>query len=530
VTDSQTYDTLPTPAVRRRRRGRPSIVWVVPILAALAAAFIIVRSYILTGPRVEVSFENAEGLEAGKSEVRYKNVPIGRVSKLALSSDLGHIIATIELDRSAEKLATRGTQFWIERPRIGIGGVSGLSTLVSGPYISVSTAGSDVKTETFVGLERAPGVTSDARGKTFRLTASDAGSLAVRSPVYLHRVAVGWVSAIDLAPDGKRIDLEVFVEHPYENTVTTTTVFWNAGGLDVSLDATGLRLDTQSLATVIAGGIAFDVRDPELPAAPADILATFTLFDDRDKAMATPDGLAVRTAMRFHGESMRGVSVGAPLDLEGVPLGKVDKIELGYDPTAKAMFTDIRATVYPERLGAAYAGLLAEKPGASPQDVLDRLVERGLRAQIRSGNLITGQGYIALAWIPAPKGDPGKLPPAIAGVWIVPTEPGGVDRLQRRADEIAVKVDGVLGRVDGLFGRVDGVLGQVDGMLGRVDREVLPEAVGAAKSVRELVAPDSALVSSARSAIQQVERAAYALRSFADYLERHPEAIVRGRE
>ncbi|MCX5742028.1 MAG: MlaD family protein, partial [Proteobacteria bacterium] len=380
--DAKTYESLPTPAVRQRGRARTSIVWVVPVLAVIACAIIVVRTYVLVGPAIHVSFEGAEGLEAGKTEVRYKNIPVGKVTKLELSRDLRRVVATIELDRAAGDLMARDTQFWVERPRVSVGGVSGLGTLLSGAYIGVGVGAEDVRVGEFVGLEQPPGVTRDQRGRAFKLTAPETGSLSLKSPVYLHHVAVGWVSAMELAADGSHVTGEVFIQHPYEDTVTTETVFWNASGLDVTLDASGLRLDTQSLATMVSGGLAYDTREggSAVP-PPAKPLAAFVLYADRGHAMKRLDRLAIAATMRFT-DSMRGVSVGTGLDVAGVTVGVIDAIDPGYDPTTHALYTDVRATVYPERLGQAYVAMVAAAPTSEPLTVLRGLVAQGWRAQI----------------------------------------------------------------------------------------------------------------------------------------------------
>lgn len=531
---------LPKPRLRPRRRGRPAAIWIVPIVAIAAAVALGVRTYLNAGPTIEVTFENADGLEAGKTEVRYKSVHVGKVEKLELSDDRKRVVATVKLTRNAARLAVTGAKFWVERPRIGASGVSGLGTLLSGAYIGVDVGPSTESADEFVGLEKPPGVTTDMHGSRFRLRARDAGSLAVHAPIYLRRVNVGQVSDLHLAADARSVEAEVFIEAPYDRNVTDNTVFWNASGIDLALDASGLRVDTQSLATVIAGGIAFDFRDPSAPSKPARENTAFELYDDRASAMTPPDGVRLIAHLRFH-EPMRGVGTGTALDFGGVQLGRVDAVRPGYDPDTREFFADVTASVYPERLGAAYTGLIAEgaRTGKSGPQMLQALVGRGLRGQIRSGNLLTGQAYIALAWFPRA---PRVAIVENSAVWVIPTEHGGVDSMQEQLQGILRKIDRI--PFEAIGEDVHGATRAATALLGHLDRDVVPDAAKmfaqaqlAMAALRDgltalrdnVAAPDSPIQQSTRATLEQLERAAYSLRSLSDYIEHHPESLLRGR-
>jgi len=535
------YEELPVPVHHQRRRGWPSAVWLVPILAVAAAGSLAVRAYLRAGPTIEITFDSAEGLEVGKSDVRYKNVPVGKITSVELSDDQRAILVKVELDRGAASLAAKDSRFWVERPRIGVGGVSGFGTLLSGAYIGVDRGSSKDKADQFTGLERPPGVTHDQVGRRFKITATDAGSLGVQSPVYLRRQQVGLISALELSPDGKLIDIEVFINSPYDRDVTDTAVFWNTSGLDVSLDASGLHVDTQSLATVVAGGIAFGFRDGDPPGHPAAEGAKFTLFDDRAHALARPDPTQLPLAMRFH-QPLRGVAPGTLIDFEGVRIGQVDALNLGYDANTHRFFSDVDATVYPERLGAAYSSMIEEgrQLGKSGPQMLQELVSRGLRAQLRAGNLLTGQFFIALRWLP---GERSKVTVEERdGVWVVPTERSGMDQLQDQVQSIVAKIDKI--PFDAIGGDTRDAVRAAASLLGHLDRDVVPTAqqlvdqAGAAmaalrdslSSLRDNVAaPDSAIQQTTRATLEQLENAARSLRGLADYLQHHPESILRGR-
>jgi paraquat-inducible protein B len=532
-------DELPAPNVHHHKRGRPSAIWIVPIIAVLAGAALAVRTYLRAGPTIHIAFESAEGLEVGKSDVRYKNVPVGKITDIDISDDLQEIIATVELTRGASNLAVSDTKFWVERPRIGIGGVSGLGTLLSGAYIGVDVGISTDHADHFTGLEKPPGVTHDQRGKKFHLIAHDAGSLAVRSPVYLRREQIGSISEIALAADGKSVEIEIFIDAPYDRDVTEQALFWNASGMDVTLDTSGLHVDTQSLTTVIAGGIAFGFRDPEHPGKPAADDAKFVLFDDRAHAMALPDTEKLPLAMRFD-QPLRGLGVGTSVDFDGIVIGNIDDIRLGY--AAGSFYSDVTATVYPVRLGAAYEALTAEgkRAGKTGPQMLQELVAHGLRAQLRSGNLLTGSFFIALGIEP----NQPKLTVAMRdGTWIVPTERGGTDQIQDQVASIVRKIDRI--PFDAIGNDVHDATHAASTLMGHIDRDVIPDTqklVGQAEiamqALREgltairdnVAAPDSPIQQSARTTLDELERAAFSLRGLAEYLKHHPETILRGRD
>lgn len=525
-------DELPQPAVHRRRLGL-SLIWLVPAVAALVALSLVIHAWASAGPTITISFQTAEGLEANKTQVKYKNVVIGKVTTIKLSPDRKRVLVSVDLDKDAESFATAGTRFWVVRPRVGLGGVSGVDTLLSGAFIGADVGNSSTEQREFKGLETPPPVTHGAPGKRFSLHAGDLGSLDIGSPVYYRRIQVGRVVGYQLDPDGKGVSLEIFVDRPNDRFVTRSTRFWNASGVDVSLDADGLRLNTQSLATVLAGGVAF--QDPPGPhdASPADENTRFQLFGDLATAMAPLDGAPSYIRMRFD-QSMRGLKVGAPVEFLGINIGKVVSLDLDYDARTERFPAIVGAVIYPQRLGRAYDKLLAQARGDQAQlaRILGSLVDHGLRAQTRTGNLLTGQLYIALDFIPhAAKAsfDPTARPMEI------PTAPGSLDKLQEQMADIVGKIQKI--PFDAIGKHLDQVLGQLDGTLKQVNGEVLPEFKGTLQDARKTLgsagnalSADSPLQQNLGQTLQEVQRTARSLRVLTDYLGGHPEALIRGRK
>ncbi len=273
------HPELPQPVVTRRRFNA-SLIWLVPALAALVALSLVVNAWLQAGPQITISLQSAEGLDPGKTPVKYKSVVIGRVHKIRLSSDHSHVLVTVALDKSAEGFATKGTRYWVVRPRIGLGGVSGIDTLLSGAFIGADVGDSSEPQDDFKGLETPPAVNHGAPGRSFILHSDDLGSLDIGSPVYFRHIQVGRVVSYQLDKDGKGVSLRIFVDGPNDRFVTRATRFWNASGVDLSIGASGLKLNTQSLATVLAGGVAF--QDPPGPhdSTPAPEHTSYQLYGD----------------------------------------------------------------------------------------------------------------------------------------------------------------------------------------------------------------------------------------------------------
>jgi paraquat-inducible protein B len=298
MVESTDQQDLPLARVTPGRRTRVSVIWIIPILAAVVAVGIAVNRIMKEGPTITIVFRAAEGIEAGKTFIKYKDVKIGQVTKVELSDDYTRVRVTAKIAKNAENLMVEDARFWVVEPRISLSGVSGLGTLLSGNYIGFEAGKSHKSQRKYTGLGVAP-VVSDQPGREFKLTATALGSLGVGSPVYFRRIAVGQVTAFELTPDGQSINFKVFVNSPYEKYVNAETRFWNASGVDVSVGANGVNVRTESLAALIAGGVAFETPPFAAADGPAPAEAAFTLYADRTTAMKQPEAIARKFILYF---------------------------------------------------------------------------------------------------------------------------------------------------------------------------------------------------------------------------------------
>jgi paraquat-inducible protein B len=395
-----TPDDLPRAVADPERRKRLPLVWILPLIAIIAAAIVVIQQSLAQGPRVEISFLGADGIEANKTKIRYKDVDIGDVTGVHLAKDRKTVVVTARIHRDASDYLLDDTRFWVVRPRVTGGSVTGLGTLVSGAYISLDVGRSTVERRRFAGLEVPPIVTSDFPGREFVLHAEEIGSLSVGSAVYYRHIAAGQVVAYSLDPGGASVTIKIFIYNPYDAFVTQATRFWQASGVDMSIDSEGVKLRTESLTSILEGGIAFQAP-PGAGAAkgvPSD--TAFVLYTDRERAMRQSD-TEVRTFVMYFKGSLRGLSVGAPVDLRGITIGEVKALSVEYEREGGTLRFPVEVDIYPQRIRGR--NRRADRPlgiddssETASRALVDSLVAHGMRAELRTGSLLTGQKYVAL--------------------------------------------------------------------------------------------------------------------------------------
>ena len=535
--------------VPKKRRGVP-VVWIVPIVAALVAVGIVVQKYLNEGPTIRISFRTAEGIEPGKTFIKYKEVDIGKVTEVAFSKDFSKIFVTAKMEKHAEGLLVEDSRFWTVKPRATLSGVSGLGTLLSGNFIGIEPGKSGKPHRDFVGMEAPPPVTVGMAGREFILRADTLGSLGIGSPIYYRRLNVGQVIGYDLAPGGKSMDIKVFMNAPYDGYVTSDTRFWESSGIHASVGAGGVSVRTESVLSMLIGGISVETPPSVGPNKPAPEKSVFTLFDNREAAMAPQLYESERYVLYFH-ESVQGLSVGAPVTMLGLPIGEVMEVGLDYLPETQGLRTRVEIKTFQYRvlrhMGKVDAAAARVMSREDIHKILQRLVEeKGMRAQLRTGSLISGQLYVALDFFPdAPKAkiDWAKEPRQF------PVIPGKMENIEIQLKGILdklskVPVDEIGKDLKKTIETLDQTLQSATRTLNRVDAETLPEAKKTLEDLRRavtaaervlnstdntLLGPDAPAQQELRDALQEIARSARAIRLLADYLERNPETLLRGK-
>lgn len=531
------------PAARVRRPGRLSLVWLVPIVAAAIGAWLIFDAVSKRGPTITILFDTAEGLEAGRTKIRYKDVVIGNVESIQLAHELKHVIVTATLIAGAEQYLTDATRFWVVRPRLSVSEISGLSTLLSGAYITLDPVSKGEPTVQFRGLDKPPTVTTDDPGRRFRLRAPSLGSLDVGSPVYFRQVPVGQVVGYELDKDGSAVRIGIFIKAPFHALVNNSSRFWNASGIRVNLGANGVKVATESLVSLAFGGIAFETPTTLDDRRPVGENETFSLYDNRESIHEQSHALRSYWLLKFDG-SVHGLEVGAPVELRGIRVGRVVDIRLRYGDVKRGFSIPVLIELEPESM--ALVGPQASN--AEGDEQIAKLVASGLAAQLKTGSLLTGQLYVELAvsqahahqtveqdgafsvmpTIPAPlDAITTHLLTTLQKIEKLPLEKFGNDAVAAMNSfrELAASSRATMEQVD----KTLVALGpQAQRAMDQVQR-TLEQVQSSLHSLQARVDDTAPLQYELTGTMKALTDAALALRDMADYLQRHPESVLRGK-
>jgi paraquat-inducible protein B len=316
------------PLAKTRPASNWSAIWVLPLIALLIGAWLAWRAYSQAGIEIQVIFESGAGIQAGKTEVIYKGMPIGKVIGLALddSGEKRGVIATVEMDKEAEPHLLTGTRFWLVKPSVSLAGITGLETLVSGNYITASP-GDGEPTRVFTALAGAPPLSDAEPGLHLTLKAERLGSLGRDSPVFYKQIQVGRVKSYALAKDQSTVEVKLFIEPVYANLVRKHTRFWNASGISIDADLSGFKLRSESLASIVAGGIAFATPEHRHDSPPTDPRIAFRLYEDFDAAQA-----GIRVMVKL--SDFEGLQAGrTPVLYNGIQTGTLKTLKVDDDLT-----------------------------------------------------------------------------------------------------------------------------------------------------------------------------------------------------
>jgi paraquat-inducible protein B len=504
-------------ALSRKRTGL-SLVWIIPIVAAIIGAWVAVVKIREQGPTITIVLRSAEGIEAGKTKIRYNGLELGEIKTIHLADDHDHVIATAEMEPKTEDFFVEDTTFWVVRPQITGMSVTGLSTLISGAYLGMEIGKSKKRRHEFEALAAPPVISGQTAGRFFVLKTTDLGSVESGTPLYFRRLQVGQVASYSLDADGRTLTVKVFVDAPYDQFVTTETRFWQASGIDASFTANGLNLRTQSVLSMLIGGLAFETPDAAKALPPAEQNAEFTLYANRAEAYKPPPKNP-QTYLLVFDQSVRGLSPGAPVEFRGIQIGSVEDVRAEFNTKTVEFSIPVTITVDPQRLGVVVhgAGMSKEDSAAAHRRMIDKLVAHGLRAQLRTGSLLTGALYVAVDFFPdAPPFtvDWSQTPTRIA------TVPGKLEGIDATVASIAKKLDQV-------------PYAEIGGDLRKTMSELNETLAGARRAIDHadtLIESNSGIDQELVNALREVNTAARSLRVLSDYLERHPESLIRGKK
>lgn len=523
-------DALPAP--RPGRRFHLSAVWAIPIVAALIGAWMTFKALTRNGPEVVISFLGAEGLEAGRTRIKYKDVDVGTVTAIRLQADRTRVLVKAQLTREATGLVSSNSRFWVVRARIGVSGVSGLGTLLSGAYIGMDPGQPGSAQRAFTGLETPPIVTTHQEGAVFTLRSERLGSLNIGSAVNFRQIRVGEVAGYDLDKDGKSVSISIFIHAPYHTLVSKDTRFWNTGGMDLTLDGSGVRLSSDSLVDMLLGGIAFENPVSLSAPEPAPGGFVFPLYPSHEKIYEKVYLTKQYFVMNFS-ESVRGLGRGAPVEFRGIRIGQVEDLKLEFHTEKLTGEIPVLIAIEPERLS------VIGRESANMETILEKLVERGLRGQLKMGSLLTGSLFVDLDFYPK---DPARTLQTRGRYREIPTIPTTMGAMMANLNHFLDKVqslplDELVTEFRSTIPALRGALIQTQELAARLDKETVPKVQATLDQARltlgsleKTLRADSPVQEDLRRSLDEFSKAARALKDLADTLERNPESIVWGKK
>ena len=534
-------------------RSGISMVWVIPIITALVGGWLIVKTLSEQGPVATISFLTADGIEVGTTRIKYKNVNVGVIEGMQFSEDFSHVILSARFNQGMDSFLRRNTQLWVVRPQLSLSGVSGLDTIISGAYISVEP-GQGAPQFHFVGLENPPVVLSEAIGQQVVLIADKLGSIDIGSPVYYKGIQAGEVLGYELANDRESVYIHIFVNDPFDQLVQGNTRFWNVSGMEVDLSANGVNVRTESIKSLIFGGVAFDIPET-LEQTTSDIQGlVYTLHNGYGDIDNNAYSRKINYVAYF-GSSVRGLSPGAPVEFRGIQVGSVLDFRLEYDNEDESFLIPVLFEIEPERIVFRDADGISDS-----ENTITNLIDNGLRARLQSGSLITGQLYVELIMNPDA---PLELVAANDTIPEMPTvSSASIESITNSLEAFVSRLDTInledIGRE--LLGTLEGTnslfnspviqaslenleisMESFKNILAAVDEANLEETIGAGRDVLEklretidltnnILEPNSPMQYNVIQLTSELEETARSIRSLVEILERNPQSLLFGRE
>jgi paraquat-inducible protein B len=431
-------DTNPSQHVAKIEKIKHwSPIWIIPIVTTLIGAWILFYHFSHQGPQVVLTTLNAEGIEAGKTKIKSRSVNVGVVEQVTLSKDLNHVIIQARLNAGMNTLLHGDTVFWVVKPQIGREGVSGLGTLLSGAYIELQPGSKGKTLDEFVLLDSPPLASPDAKGIRIILDSDQAGQLNASDPVLFRGYRVGSVESSTFDTKSRLMRYQLFIGAPYDSLVTTNVRFWKDSGVAVDLSSQGMRVEMAALATLFSGGVSFDVPDGlERGKAITQDRVTFKLFDNRS-SIQNSLYTEHEDFLLFFSDSVRGLQSGAPVEFRGIRVGTVADVPFFAVGMKQRVDNDFRIPVLIRIERGRFRDDL--ESDANFAQILKTAKERGLRASLKSGNLLTGALFIDLDFYPDAK--PWKDPLEVAGYPLLPTTSGGLAQIQQKLMQTLDKIN-----------------------------------------------------------------------------------------
>ncbi len=504
-----------------------SVVWFIPILALALGAWLVYKNQHDKGPLVTITFDTATGLEAGKTEIKYKDVALGVVDTISISDDFSGVIVSARMSKETEPYLNENTKFWVVKPRVGLGGVTGLNTLISGAYIGIDSSEDGKPTKSFIGLKHPPPREHSVAGASIRLESDNPGSLREGSPIYFKQFPVGQIDSIELSDDFSNVDIRGFIEAPYDVLINQNTNFWNISGISAELSANGIAVKLQSIESLISGGIAFDspiVRE-NIAFDASDVV--FRLYDDKGSVGQVNYGDKKYFILNFE-QSIRGLSVGAPVDYRGIEIGRVVSIDIQYDDDRDEVQIPVLVEIEP-----GWAGLDSDDKITSAEQDLEKFqetIDQGFRAKLQTGNFLTGQLFISVDFFPDAEAVRTRF---FNGYPEIPTVSTDLGEITNNLSEILEKVNKL--EIEKLVDNLNLVVTDLRNLLDENDGKIVKvldsvdRTLADSRKLMQGLDEDSITRYELNTLFKEMQEAARSVRTLVETIEGNPSSVIFGK-
>ena len=433
--------TLHTAQVNESKAPKVSAVWLVPILAILLGGALLINDYLNKGTKVTIQFKNAQNLVAGKTKIKYLNIEIGEIKSISLNEDDTGVIATARLKNNVKHLLVEDSKFWIVKPRVGIGGISGLETLLSGAYLGLIPGRSENSTSSFIGIDGIPPAGKDEPGRRLSLRSNSSQLHAEGTSIFYRGYPAGSIENVQLNLEDSATYYEVFIRSPYDQLITKNTRFWDISGVSFEYSPDGFQLHASSLESILAGSLTFGLVEDMEAGEMAKDGELFILYPNKNTANARSYSTGLNIITSFD-TSLRSLSVGASVEFRGLKMGQVVAIDKERSVVANDGQSYVTLRLEPGRIGLADSDEGAEEL----KNKLESWVSNGLKASLTAGSLIIGKSFVELNFPNKLEGRKLKTRPEVAyidGLLSIPTYSNGLDAVKN-------KVLGILNRTESL--------------------------------------------------------------------------------
>lgn len=458
------------PEIRKHRSS--AFLWLLPAIALTIGLYLAYSRLSNLGPRISIEFTDAQGLEAGKTKIRFKALDIGTVTDLELSDDHNKVIAHAQITRSGANLLKKDSQFWVVKPQISASGITGLDTILSGSFIAINPGNATETADLFTGLDQPPLIPNSVPGLRVKLTSNNTRGLYSGSPVYYRGFKVGQIDEIHFDAENDRINLEAFINAPYDKLITNSTKFWNVSGISFKVDTNGANISMESLETLALGGISFSTPislNPDNHGLDSNTI--FTLYANQQDT-DQPPSYSKKYYVIYFDDSVRGLSTGAPVEFNGIKVGQVIDIRLLYDEERNQAVIPILIEVEPERINRVNIAITDDN---NSDDIFASLIASGLEATMKTSSLITGDKFIELSMYTDNKSTTIIATDNYSSYPIMPSRNTGISKITDDIGDIVDKVKKL--PFDKLFSTAQSVLDKADNTMNSVNKALATKEV-----------------------------------------------------